>query len=680
VYQGIPVEDPYRNLEKLDDAEVRRWVEAQAAYTRRTLDRIPALAKVRARVEALDRMMAVHVTAPQRVPGDRVLYLKRKNDEPLPKLIVRDKGGNERTLFDPDEGLQRGGKREALGSFAAAPDGRLVALVAAPADAELGVLRVRDAATGRDVGEPIPSVWGELPATWDPDGRRFYYTRNATGDAGAPFSKLRMTARASAGGMDVPVFGWQVDGAPAAKETDWPALLLSAGSAYAVGVLQEGVNSPLRLYVAPRERLGTAAPGWRPVVEERDGVRAAAAAGRWLYVRTFTSAPRFRVLRFDLAAPAAAPVEVVAQQRGVIEQIAAARGGFYYVVRDNAVADLYFLAHGSAESRKVASPYRAAIDIAHSDPDLPGVLVALGAWTRRTQFYRADADGMVDTGLVPPDPFGGGDDLVAEETTCDAPGGVRVPVSIIGRTGFRRDGMNPLLLDGYGGYGVTATAYMDPTWRAWYELGGLIAVANPRGSGAYGEEWYQAGRGPTKPNTWKDMIACAEALIARKYTSTPKLGIVGTSMGGVAAGRAVTERPELFGVAFLRVGTLDIVRMIEATPNGPNHELELGSLATAAGVRQLLAMSSYHHVKARVRYPAVMVTTGLNDNRVTPWIPIKMAARLQAASAGERPVLLRVEDDGGHGVTSTVQQQNAEWADRIAFHLWTAGDPAFQPR
>jgi prolyl oligopeptidase len=253
-------------------------------------------------------------------------------------------------------------------------------------------------------------------------------------------------------------------------------------------------------------------------------------------------------------------------------------------------------------------------------------------------------------------------------------------MSIVGRRGLPRDGSAPALLAGYGGYGFTTTAHLEPAWRAWYELGAWMAFVNPRGSGAYGEEWYRAGVGATKPNTWKDMIACATALLAGNYTSRGKLGIVGTSMGGVAVGRAVTERPDLFRVAFMRVGILDAIRFIEATPNGPNHEREMGSLGTPEGVRILREMSSYHHVRDGTRYPAVLVSHGLNDNRVAPWISFKMAARLQAATASGRPVLLRTEKGGGHGVTSTAEQRRTEWADRIAFHLWQAGHPEFQPR
>jgi prolyl oligopeptidase len=203
---------------------------------------------------------------------------------------------------------------------------------------------------------------------------------------------------------------------------------------------------------------------------------------------------------------------------------------------------------------------------------------------------------------------------------------------------------------------------------------------NPRGSGAYGEAWYRAGVGATKQNTWRDTIDCAQYLIDERWTEPAKLSVWGVSMGGVLAGRAITERPDLFGTAFLQVGILDAIRFIEATSNGPNHELEMGTVKTREGVQQLLAMSAYHQVRDGVRYPATLLMHGLNDSRVVPWQTLKMTARLQAASTSGRPVLLRLESEGGHGVTAEAQARYARLADMFAFQLWQVGDPEFQPR
>jgi prolyl oligopeptidase len=671
-YQGISVSDPYRYMENATDPDLLQWLPAQGDYTRKQLDRIPALAPLRARVEALDATLKVRISSPHRSRDGRIFYLKRLGDEPRPKLYVRNGlDGQERLLFDPDESKPA----QAINRYSVSPDGKWLALLTAPADSEVGALRVRELATGKDVGAPITGIWGELGASWRADSSGFFYDRSAPPNQAVDdktlFGKQRVFLHRLAGGEDRQVFGWGME--PKTSDTDWIFVSESEGSPYALAATSRGVNSPARWFVADKRTLS----GWRLVVDEKDGARDATFAGQYLYIKTFASAPRFRILRYDLSSPSAPPVEVVAQSSGVIDGLAAASDGLYYLVRNNALTELYL--HDGFSAKKLPLPFAGSIDLADANPDLPGVLFMLYAWTRELQMFSASQKaGVANTRLIPE--VKGAGELAAEETTCDGWDGAKVPMSIVGAKGFARDGAHPLLVYGYGGYGYTETAFLDPINRAWYELGGLVAYVNPRGSGAYGEEWYRAGQGPKKSNTWKDMIACAEALVARKYTSSSKMGIEGVSMGGVAVGRAVTERPDLFAVALMRVGILDSIRFIEATSNGPNHELEMGSLKTLDGVKTLLEMSAYQHVKDGTRYPAVMVIQGLNDHRVAPWISFKMAARLQAATRSGRPVLLRTDAQGGHGMTTTAKQRDAEWADWIAFHLWQIGRPDFQPR
>ena len=219
-----------------------------------------------------------------------------------------------------------------------------------------------------------------------------------------------------------------------------------------------------------------------------------------------------------------------------------------------------------------------------------------------------------------------------------------------------------------------------PTTLAWLELGGVRAIAHVRGGGEFGEEWHAAAMNEKKPNTWRDFIACAEYLVHKGYTSPTKLAGEGGSAGGILIGRAFTERPDLFAVALDDVGLSDMIRDM-FSPDGPLNIPEYGDLKNPDGFRNLYNISAYYHVKDGTRYPAVMLTTGMNDPRVVPWEPGKMAARLQAASAGGRPVLLRVGYQGGHGlIGGTKSQMNELLADQWSFILWQTGDPEFQPR
>lgn len=308
-----------------------------------------------------------------------------------------------------------------------------------------------------------------------------------------------------------------------------------------------------------------------------------------------------------------------------------------------------------------------------ADPRLPGLLIDLQGWTRARQIYHVAADGSVrNTGLQPAGPYDAPDHLVATELQCKSHDGALVPMSVIHKKGLLLDGKQPTLLYGYASYGITEEPFFSTGRLAWLDAGGVAAIANPRGTSVYGQDWYKAGFQTSKPNTWKDFIACAETLIANKYTEPSRLGILGGSAGGILVGRAMTERPELFAAVVPMVGALDMVRA-EVTPNGIPNIPEFGTRANEAGFRALLEMSSYHQVKDGVNYPAVLLTHGVNDPRVEVWHSTKMAARLMAASTSGRPVLLRLDYDAGHGVGSTKAQQQAERADVYAFLLGQMG-------
>jgi prolyl oligopeptidase len=310
---------------------------------------------------------------------------------------------------------------------------------------------------------------------------------------------------------------------------------------------------------------------------------------------------------------------------------------------------------------------------------VPGPVIKMTSWTKPGDYYRYNpaTASAVATGLEPEnaiDPK----DFVSEEQKAPAPDGTLIPLSIIYKKGTKLDGSNPTALIGYGAYGEVWKPGFGRRYSVWIERGGILAVAHVRGGGEFGEAWHLAGQKLNKPNTWRDFIASAQYLIDHKYTSMPKLGIWSQSAGGILIGRSITERPDLFAAAVDGVPSSDTVRE-ETSANGPPNIPEFGSVATEDGFKGLLEMSSYAHVKAGTKYPAMMVTAGVNDPRVDPWQGAKMAARLQAATASGKPVLLRVNYDAGHGITDTVAQQVSDWTDIFTFFLWQFGEKDFQP-
>jgi prolyl oligopeptidase len=258
------------------------------------------------------------------------------------------------------------------------------------------------------------------------------------------------------------------------------------------------------------------------------------------------------------------------------------------------------------------------------------------------------------------------DDIEVVREFATSKDGTKVPLNILRKKGLKLDGQNPTLLYGYGGYGISLTPGFDSTRRIWFDAGGVYAVANLRGGGEYGEQWHKAGNLTRKQNVFDDFIAAAEHLIQRRYTSPDKLAVQGGSNGGLLMGAFLTQRPDLARAVVAHVGIYDMLR-VELDPNGQFNVTEFGTVNDAAQFQALFAYSPYHHVRSGVKYPAVLLTTGENDGRVNPAQSRKMAARLQAATASDRPILFRSTASAGHGIGTALKERIAEQADVYGF-------------
>ncbi|MBV8673647.1 MAG: prolyl oligopeptidase family serine peptidase, partial [Acidobacteriaceae bacterium] len=340
------------------------------------------------------------------------------------------------------------------------------------------------------------------------------------------------------------------------------------------------------------------------------------------------------------------------------------------------------LPYSGGKAEQVALPFDGAVFIVSTEQRVPGAGLYLTSWVNAGGLYWYDPSTkqVANTKLQPEGPFDHPAGVEALEVKAKSYDGMLVPLSIVRKKGIALDGSHPTRLEGYGSYGISIDPFFDPTLLAWIEQGGVYAVAHVRGGGEYGEDWHLAGKQLTKPNTWKDFIACAEYLIAQKYTSPSHLAIEGGSAGGITIGRSITERPDLFAAAIDEVPMSDVVRA-EFTPNGPPNIPEFGTVKTQEGFKGLYEMSAYTHVKDGTAYPAVMITTGFNDPRVASWQPGKLAARLQAATSSGKPVFLRVDYDAGHGgIGGTKSQKQEVLADIWSFELWQFGVAGFQPK
>lgn len=684
---GTTVDDPYRDFEYTRAPAVAAWMKAHSDAAHTTLRSIGGRQALRDQLQRYDSAAPSQVGSVARLAGELYVYERRGAADDQFKLYLR-RGlrGAERLLFDPEVLTKQTGRPHAINYYAPSPDGRWVALGVSAGGSEDAVLHVLDTRTGRQVGPRLPRV--QLGAiAWTPDSRQFFFNRMAAPKPGAPATDryLRSTVglmRPGAGEKGIrTVLRAGSAGAVVMPATEFPIVqVLPDGRVIARAT--DGVSPEFAAWHSTLAALRAGKPAWKKLFGKDAGITDLALQGDRVYALSFKGAAHYRLLagRIDRFDPATAQV-LVPESARVLTAIAAARDGLYLQAREGQVQRLLKLAYGSAAAPKeLPLPVRGAFGFASARPDLPGVLIDLQGWTRARQLYAVAADGRVaDTGLQPAGPFDAPADIVATEVSVGRPDGAQVPMVILHRPGVALDGSHPTLLYGYASYGVTEEPYFGSGRLAWLDAGGVFAVANPRGSGVFGRAWHEAGRQATKPNSWHDFIACAEWLVAQGWTRPSRLGLWGASAGGILVGRAMTERPELFAAVVAEVGSLDMLRM-ETTANGVPNIAEFGSRKTEAGFRALLAMSTYAHIRDGTAYPAVLLMHGVNDPRVEVWNSTKTAARLMAATRSGRPVLLRLDDDAGHGIGSTRRQVLDERADLFAFLMWQFGVPGYTPR
>jgi prolyl oligopeptidase len=419
-------------------------------------------------------------------------------------------------------------------------------------------------------------------------------------------------------------------------------------------------------------------------VEPRDEVTNYKIAGTSIYYLSKKDAPRYRVLRGALPGAAfASATTIVPQGDHVIAEIQIAQDALYMrELRNGGVDFLQRLNFQGNRMEFIRLPFDQAIRQLITSSSRGGAMVRLESFTEGPRYLNVEerSGNTSDTQLHPP-ATANFSDIVELRLFAPAKDGTKIPVSLVYRKSTQLNSFNPTLMRAYGAYGIVQTPGFNPSSLAWLERGGILATCHVRGGGEFGEAWHRAGQKSTKPNTWRDLVACGEYLVQRGFTQPSRMGIQGGSAGGITIGRAITERPDLFAAAVPAVGVLDALRM-EFTPNGPPNIPEFGSVKTEEGFRGLLAMSTYHNVKDGTRYPAVMLVHGVNDPRVEVWHSAKMAARMMASNtnvSNPKPVLLRLDYDAGHGVGSTRNQRNAELADVYSFMLWQFNEPGFQP-
>jgi len=672
---GLAIDDPYRALED-DTPATRAWIDAQSARTESALD---ALA-VPARQARLESLLAIGTISRVVTAGPRVFYLKREAGEEQPSLwVVEDRGRGDRALSAPAPRRlldpthlpgQESAARAALDWFYPSPQGRLVALGISTNGDERSTLHVLDVATGTLLPERIARTkWCNL--AWLNDERGFYYTRYPA--PGEPdfdaahedtyFPRIFFHALGADSSSDTRVYG-------GARGTDFPSPSVSDDDRWLVINDFRGWSASDVHLVDRRAPAGpSGAPVVRPLVTGRDALTSGRVHRGKLHLLTNLDAPRYRLVVADRLDDASDPARwrtVIAEGDAPIENYEIVADRLVVQSIDDVRARVRVYTLDGREEPEVALPTRGSIDGLGADTSSARVAYAFGSYFVAPTLFTWDVRRRTATVL---DRVASDVDASAYELTQErvpSADGTPVNVYLVHRRGLRRDGTNPVLLTGYGGFNVSL--YPTFTRHALYflERGGVFAVANLRGGAEFGEDWHRAGNLLNKKHVFEDFEAVIRWLSASGLSSPARIAITGGSNGGLLMGAMITRCPDAFRAAATYVGLYDMVRY-ERFPPAELWTSEYGSAADAEQLRYLHSYSPYHQVRAGTPYPAVLVETADHDSRVHWAHSTKFAAALMAATRSERPVWFYRERAVGHGAGTRLSDLVRRYARMYAF-------------
>jgi prolyl oligopeptidase len=668
---GHRVADPYRWLEDVNDEDTKQWLADQDELFHREVDALPGRERFQARVREL--LGAGYVSVPV-WRGERRFFMRRTAEQEHGVLYTVDPGGGERVLIDPmalDPSLTT-----TLDSWRPDKEGRRLAYQLSHGGDEESRLYVMDIATGQTLEGPIERC-RYTPVAWLPGGEAYYYVRRLPADQVPPgedqyHRRVYLHHVGADPETDVLIFGEGREktnyyGVGVSRDGRWLTLSASAGTAPRndLWIADLGASSP-------------ESPALR-VVQEGVDAETGVHIGRdgRAYVFTDLDAPRGRLcvadpadlsIRRDLIPEDAEavlsdyailddldrPVLLVGWTRHAISEITV-----HDLETGERIGEVSMPGLGSAGGIVERPEGGHEAWFAYSDSTTPASVWRFDARTGETTQW-ASAPGAVEVPAVR-----------ARQVTYASYDGTEVRMLVVAGPG---EGPRPAILYGYGGFNVSLTPMYSATILAWVEAGGVYAIANLRGGAEEGEEWHRAGMLDRKQNVFDDFHAAAEKLISDGWTSSERLAISGGSNGGLLVGVAITQRPELFAAAVCSAPLLDMIRY-ERFGLGQTWSVEYGSVEDSEQFGWLLAYSPYHHVRAGERYPATMFTVFGGDTRVDPLHARKMCAALQHASSGEGPILLRNEEEVGHGARAVSRSVDLT-ADILAF---TAAHTGLRP-
>ena len=667
-YHGTKIADPYRWLENSDSPETIDWIKKENAISLPYLEKLPSRPDFQ---ERITKLLKFERYSPPYWEGGRYIYEKNdglQNQDVI--YTVKELTDAPQVVLDPNKLATDG--TISVSVTALSNDGRFFAYGLESSGSDWNEIHVRDLQTDQELPDLVR--WVKFSGiSWTKDNRGFFYTRYPapTSASGQKLDSLR----------DPKIYYHQLGDSQDKDRLiygrpDHPEWLLHASTSkngrYLIITASENTVPRNAVYVVnlvdpSHPQLDSAL---RPVFAQLDAqYEGFSVVGDRLFLRTDRNAPRYKVIAVDLShldQPVAD--DVIAESKDLLEQAEVVGGKLVLSYLVDAKNQLKIASLDGKPEAEVPLPTLGSVAALSGDQDRAELFYSFDSFVFPATIYRYDvSNGKNEVFRKPSVPISS-DDYETEQIFYHSKDGTRVPMFIVHRKGIKLDGTNPGLLTGYGGFNISIKPTFSYSYFTWVEKGGVFAEPNLRGGGEYGQDWHQAGTKERKQNVFDDFIAAAETLIAKKYTSSKHLGILGGSNGGLLIGACLTQRPDLFGATVPAVGVLDMLRYQDFTI-GSAWISDYGSSDSPEDFKYLIKYSPLHNIHSGTCYPPTLVTTADHDDRVVPGHSFKFAATLQAAQSCENPILIRVDTKAGHGGGKPIAKIIEERADQLAF-LW----------
>ena len=663
-YFGIKVADPYRPLENDTAPETLKWVDAENAVTDEYLSKIPFRAELRKRLEQLNNYPKE--SAPWK-EKDGYYYFYKNDGLQNQSVLYRTKdlaSGEAEVFIDPNTLSEDG--TVALKGVRFSRDGKLAAYSISRSGSDWTEYYVIDTATRQLLPDHIE--WAKFSsAQWHGDG--FYYSAYDRPEAGKEFSNTNENHKVYYHKIGTPqeedILIYEDPEHPmyfhTASVSDDESLLIlyMSGAGNGNGVKIKDLTDPDSEWVTITE-------------SQEDLVDPFYLSDGELYIYTTKDAPKKRLVKTDPRRPQPENwTDVVAEADAVLAKVRFADDKMILVYDRDAANHAYIYNKEGKRLREIELPTYGAVSFTSEDWH-PEVYFKFTSFTYPGTIYSYDLATGESREVSTSAPQGfNPDDYETEQVFFTSSDGTKVPMFIVYKKGLKKDGGNPTLLYGYGGFNIALNPGFSPNRLAWLENGGIYAQVNLRGGSEYGEEWHQAGTKQQKLNVFNDFISAAEYMVKEGWTNPDKLAMMGGSNGGLLVGAVANMRPDLFRVAIPQVGVMDMMRYHLFTI-GWNWAPDYGTSADSEEMaRYLLDYSPLHNIKNDgTPYPAIMVTTADHDDRVVPAHSFKYAATLQASDTGDRPKLIRIDKNAGHGAGKPISKVMDEYADVYSFIIY----------